>query len=180
MSGRTFIAAAALLTLLVPGIAAGQSVCVECKEPERTYSCSVKDSERVQKIQGAARALEYLCISEIAHSGKHLSCRVGTGYSGPCIGQTFEIDVARLGSDQVVVGRPDASGAVVPPAAGSPQPEPARKGPPQTLEELARNTVSKSKEQISAADQSVRKAGDAVGGTLKKTWDCLASLFNRC
>lgn len=165
--------AAFLIVALASGNAAGQGICVECKGPDQTYRCTIKDSEKVQHVRGASRATEFVCITEIARSGGHQSCRVGSGYSGPCIGQNHEIDLSKL---------PPASTTShpVPDALADEKPGASATGPPQTLEELARNTMSKSKEQIGAADESVRKAGGAVGGTFKKTWDCVASLFSRC
>ena len=187
MRKGVFALAASAIALLT-GPAVAQGVCVECKGPERGYRCTVKDAERAQQFRGGQRALEFLCISEIARAGGHQSCRVSTGYSGPCIGQPHEIDVAQLGKDNVVGGRPPGAedgapgsqaGAAVgpsdPPAKG-----PVKKGPPETLEELARETVAKSKAQLSNADEGVKKAGSAVGGAVKQTWDCLASLFKRC
>ncbi len=156
-----------------------QGVCVECKGPDQTYRCTIKDSEKVQNVRGIGRAAEYVCMTELARLGSHQSCRVSTAYSGPCIGVAQELDLAKLAipeapaADQAAKdGKSQSSEA--------PQPKPADTGPPKTLEELARNTMSKSKEQISAADESMRKAGGAVEGTLKKTWNCVASLFSRC
>jgi hypothetical protein len=181
MSIRSAALGLLLVFTLAPREALAQSLCVECRAPDRTYSCSVKDSERVRNVRGVSKGLEFLCVSEIARSRQHETCRVGTTYAGPCIGEPLEIDVARLGSQLPAVAAPEgAAPPVGQPAPGAPLPQPAKSEPPKTLEELARNTVTKSKEQLDAADQSVRKAGDAVGGTLKRTWDCMVSLFSRC
>lgn len=179
---------AAMAVVLLTGPAVAQGVCVECKGPERGYRCNVKDAERAQQFRGGQRALEFLCISELARVGGHESCRVSTGYSGPCIGQPHEIDVAQLGKDNVIGGKPPVAevDALEGPEATAVAPSNpqakglGKKGPPETLEELARETVSKSKAQLSNADEGVRKAGSAVGGAVKQTWECLASLFKRC
>jgi hypothetical protein len=180
MSARIPSAFSALLVVIASDIASAQGVCVECREPDRNYRCSIKDAERVQGIRGSAKAIEFLCIQEIARANGHQSCRAGTSYAGPCIGQAYDIDLSKAAP-------PDGDQATKQPMPGAPDPEapasvavPARKGPPQTLEEVARETVSKSKEQISAADENMKKAGDAVGGAVKKTWNCVASLFSRC
>jgi|LNFM01.2.fsa_nt_gb hypothetical protein len=171
--------AASITAALASGSAIAQGVCVECKSPDQTYRCSIKDSEKVQNVRGVGRATEYVCMTELARLGSHQSCRVSTSYSGPCIGIAQELDLAKLTpattpspGQMAPDGKPLSSEA--------PLPQPAKTGPPKTLEELARNTVSKSKEQISAADESMRKAGGAVEGTLKKSWDCVVSLFSRC
>lgn len=168
--------AAFALAVLAPASAMAQAVCVECKGPERTYSCTVKDSAKVQHVRGAPRAVEFVCISEIARAGGHESCRVGTGYSGPCIGQQFVVDLSRPLPETETV---QTQMPHVKPDGDKPVPQPV-KGPPQTLEQLARETMSKSKDQFSAADETMRKAGGAVGNSLKKTWDCMTSLFTRC
>ncbi len=176
MPGRA-AATAVVLIALAGSSAAAQNVCVECRDPERSYRCSVKDADKAQNVRGIGRALEYVCITEIARAGNHQSCRVSTGYSGPCIGHPHEIDLAKLGAEPPAQ---NAEQAAPPGQAGAaPQATPV-KGPPQTLDELARETFAKSKEQISAADEKMRKAGDAVGGSLKRTWDCVASMFSRC
>jgi hypothetical protein len=180
---RSAVAALAFFSAIAPGRASAQGLCVECRAPDRTYSCSVKDSERVSNVRGASKALEFLCASEIARSNRHESCRVGTSFSGPCIGEPFEIDVARLGTDATSASPPLSQSQSGPSPATSPAvlpAQPAKTGPPKTLEELARNTVAKSKEHLDAADEGVRRAGNAVGDSLKKTWDCVVSLFSRC
>lgn len=165
--------------VLLPGSAAGQGVCVSCVGPDRDYRCTVKDSEKVQHVRGSGRAIDFVCISEIARSGGHQSCKVGTGYSGPCIGQHFEIDVGKMAAGDGTKEKATTETADQTPSATANKAPPPQ-GPPQTLEELARDAMSKSKDQISAADKGLRKAGDAVGGSLKKTWDCVASFFSRC
>lgn len=167
------------LSMLAGGAASAQSVCVECREPEKSYRCTIKGSEKVQNVKGSSRAIEFVCISEIARARGHQSCRVSTGYAGPCIGEHHEVDIARPAGDSAAAASPEKS-AGESSAKSEQQAQPKPKGPPQTLEELARDTMSKSKEQMTAADEGMRKAGSAVTGTLKKTWDCMASLFSRC
>lgn len=184
-----WIACATSAVVLLSDAAAAQEVCVACNGPDRGYRCTVKEGDRVKQVRGAQRAFEFLCLTELARVGGHESCRVRTGYSGPCIGQPHEVDVSQVPKDAVVIGRPPnegegaASESATSAAAASvpqPQPVPAKKGPPETLEQLARETMSKSKDQISNADESVRKAGGAVTGAVKQTWECLTSLFKRC
>lgn len=179
MYQRATAIAVSLAAALATGSAMAQGVCVECKAPDQTYRCTIKDSDKVQNVRGAGRAIEYVCMTELARLGSHQSCRVSTTYSGPCIGAAQELDLAKLSLPAAPAsGQAAADGKA--PSSEAPEPQPANSGPPKTLEELARNTMTKSKEQISAADESMRKAGGAVEGTLKKTWNCVTSLFSRC
>ena len=171
----------AITGMLLPGSVVAQGICVDCQGPDRSYRCTVKDGERAQQFRSGQRALEILCMSEMARFGSHQSCRVNTTYAGPCIGHPLEVDVAKAGADFVAGGKPPEHEASVEEARPTAAPaSPPKKGPPQTLEELARDTMAKSKEQISAADENFKKAGNAVGGAAQKTWDCVASLFQRC
>lgn len=180
MSPRATLITAGFAATLASGSAAAQGVCVECKGPDQTYRCTIKDGEKVQNIRGAGRATEYICMTEMARAGSHQSCRVSTSYAGPCIGTAREIDLAKINLPAApATGQAAPEGQAQAP--GQPAvAQPENNGPPKTLEELARNTVSKSKEQMAAADENMRKAGGAVEGTLKKTWNCVASLFSRC
>jgi len=177
MFGRQYALAAVLAIAAVPSSAAAQAVCVDCADPERNYRCTVKDAERVQSTRGIGRGLEFLCISEIARANGHRSCRVNTTFTGPCIGQHYEIDLMRTGTDNAAAApQPGEKSADV----AAKQAAPAPKGPPQTVEELAKDTMAKSKEQLSAVDEKMRQAGSAVGNAVKKSWECLASLFKQC
>lgn len=169
-----------------PASASQTAICVQCLGPDVTYRCEVKDSHRVERIRGSSRALEFVCITELAKAGNHQSCRAGSNFSGPCIGEPRLIDLSKSGDAVVIGGNPEG-----PPAAGGgvQAPEGAKTsertgtrpdGPPQTLEELARVTVSKSKKQISEADEKMQEASGAVGKALKKSWACLSSLFTDC
>ena len=78
MSGRGAATCVAILVAAASSVAVAQGVCVDCAEPDRNYRCTVKDAERVQHIRGSNRAVEVLCISEVARAGGHKSCRVNT------------------------------------------------------------------------------------------------------
>jgi hypothetical protein len=169
-----------------PASASPTAVCVQCRGPDVTYRCEVKDSHRVERIRGSPRALEFVCITELAKAGKHQSCRAGSNFSGPCIGEPRLIDLSKSG-DAVVIGSnpagpPAAVGGVQAPDVATTSERTSVKpdGPPQTLEELARVTVSKSKKQIAEADEKMQEASGAVGKALKKSWACLSSLFTDC
>ena len=162
---------------------------MECSSPGFTYKCSVKDSERIGQSRNAERALEYVCITELARAGGHQSCRVSREFAGPCIGHARLIDISRPADQSAVVPGTTASGEAADAKAGAPKP--AGQEPPQTLEALARDTVSKSQQQLSETDQKMKnaaksagaeieKAGNAVGDAVKKSVGCLVTLFTKC
>lgn len=159
---------------------AAQDICVECSGPDMTYRCTVKDAGRVQHIRGSGKAIEFVCITELARAGSHKSCKVGTGYSGPCIGHPREIDVSKAGEPVILGAQPPETGATLDGPARAAAEVQKKADQPETLEQLARETVTKSKEQWSQADNNMKKAGDAVGGAIKKSWHCLATLFTKC
>jgi hypothetical protein len=159
-----------------------------CTTPSATYRCAIEGTERVAQYRGSSRVIQYLCITELAKIGGHASCSVGRNTGAACIGElkVLRADEALAAAEAVVRdGNP-------PP--GPPQTEPGPppgSGPPRTLEELARRTVEQSgdqfqnagktvKDSAKSAGQQIEKAGDAVGGAVKKTWTCLTSLFTNC
>jgi hypothetical protein len=100
-----------------------------------------------------------------------------------------------------------AGADVVPPYLAEPQPAPvnpeaqspglaAGEGPaqeapadtppqtPQTVEELAKQTVEASGKGLKQAGEAVgdtaKSTGEAVGNALSKTWKCMSSLFSDC
>ena len=172
-----------MFAVSLAGTVAAQEVCVECSGPGASYKCSVKDGERLGQSRNGGRALEYVCITELAKAGGHESCRASRDFAGPCIGRERVLDLARPAGQSAVVVEPGAE--VGEPAVAAPKP------PPNTLEELARDTVAKSKEQLGEADQKMKdaaknagvhieKAGSAVGDVVKKSVGCLVSLFTKC
>lgn len=181
MFGRSFLLGATALIAALPTVAAAQAVCVDCADPERNYKCTVKDADRVQNVRGIGRGFEFLCISEIARANGHRSCRVNTTFAGPCIGQPYEIDLARSGAGNANAAPPPGEAPADEAAkASAPAAAPTKKGPPQTVEELAKDTMASSKKQLSVVDEKMREAGSAVGNAVKKSWDCLTSLFKGC
>ena len=182
------VALSAILVVSFPALpATAQQVCVECAGPPATYKCTVKDADKLAASPKLARyagqALGYVCVTELAKAGGHERCRVTTDYAGPCIGRERTVDLAR----------PADESAVLPPEVAEEQPAPAPPvdAPPRTLEELARKSAEQSKEQLSQADQKLKevaksagaeieKAGTAVGDAVKKSVECVFTLFKSC
>ncbi|HXF54244.1 MAG TPA: hypothetical protein VNK52_08995 [Hyphomicrobiaceae bacterium] len=167
----------------------GAEICVICTSPPATYRCTVEGAERVTHLRGSDRVLQYVCITELAKLGGHASCSVDRRSSGICFGELKVLQAGdALAAAEAAVG--EASRRSAPPA-DTRADGPSDEGPPRTLEELARKSVEQSstqlknagravKETAKSAGEQIEKAGDAVGGAVKKTWTCLKSLFADC
>ena len=184
--GAAITGSLVLAVQFLAGPASAQEACVECSSPAATYKCSVKDAQKLGSSRNLERALEYVCITELAKAGRHESCRVTREFAGPCIGQARLLDLSKQSDQSAVV--PEAGSTSVPQPAAQ---QPAGPQPPRTLEELARETVAKSKQQMTENDQKLKdaaksagneieKAGTAVGDAVKKTFGCLVTLFTKC
>jgi hypothetical protein len=167
---------------------AAAETCVVCTTPPATYRCTIEGAERVAQFRGSDRVLQYVCITELAKLGGHASCSVGRKSADICTGELKVLQAGdALAAAESAIGEPGPR----PGLAQSAQPGPPADGPPRTLEELARKSVEQSADQLQSAGKTVKdtaktagqqieKAGDAVGGAVKKTWTCLASLFTNC
>ena len=163
-SAMTWTRAAVVLVAATAsqGGALAQDVCIVCEEPRATYRCIAQDGP----TRPSDAHLQLVCITEIAKSGGHASCSASRKQTGPCEGVIRQV-VA--GAAPPVLSQPP--GGAPDPAQGEAAKKP--KGPPETVEELAKQTAKSTKEQIV-------KAGDSVGGAAKKSWRCLTSLFKDC
>lgn len=153
--------------VLLAAPAAAQDVCVTCAGPDRTYRCQIAGADGAAPVKHADKVAQFVCISELARKGGHSSCKVKRdGFSG-CLG---DLEVLKAGGAQPVA--PGVAGSVSPPTTDQGAVKPAE-GPPKTMVELAKRTGEASKEQLD-------KTGAAVGGAMKKTWDCVSSFFTTC
>jgi hypothetical protein len=170
-----------LLICVLSQQANAQEYCVTCTGPEAIYRCIVGGEATVEAR--SARG-QFLCIKELAKSGRHASCRVDRSSSGPCDGEPRTVMFPEF---------PDVpSEDFVPPAQELESPfdgeteaqppyqetspvnpnenaEPAPEAAPKTVMEMAKGT-----------GKNLKKAGDAVGNAAKKTWTCLSSFFSDC
>ena len=160
----------ATLAMAPSALAQANEVCVSCSGPPAVYRCTVDDADSVTRYKGGDRILQFICTTELSKAGGHQKCRTRRGSAEPCIG--MERTVSLSGSidalaEQAADGEPTESSDLEPAA-----PEKAS-GPPKTVEELARRTATASKDQLD-------KTGSAVGGAMKKSWNCMISLFQDC
>jgi len=177
-------------TLLIPmacalcTVAAAQEYCVVCFDPPARYRCVVGSDPGTAPSPSRA---QFVCITELARTGQHASCAVGRTSTEPCDGDVQSVFV------------PSTSGAPLPPAmqaqepvAPSPappdettaevpgEPPPASDAPPETVEELAKQTVEASGKGLKKAGEAVNETAKSAGNAVSKTWKCLSSLFSDC
>lgn len=176
-------------------------LCVVCEAPSQSYRCKFPDVD-LGRASGAAGRLA--CITVLAKHGGHRRCKIERKQPGfSCLGKVRVLSPEGQildGTGERVTSpatKPEASPAQTDDAAGIDSPQdatpttapaddtPAREEktndkPPKTVEEFARNTAKQSSENLEKAGKQIGKAGDAIAGAAKKTWDCIASLFTSC
>jgi hypothetical protein len=161
-------------------VAGAQALCVVCSEPDAIYRCQADPNYP----RPADNRLNLLCITELARAGNHGTCGVRRQQSA-CEGPLRT--VAIIPSDGA---QPAAQPGPLLPGPAPVQPEqtaapaPARSGPPETVEELAKRTAAQSKQQIESATSAVgnvaKKTSGAVEDAASKSWRCITSLFKDC
>jgi len=198
---RIVLAAASTLSLAtLPGTARATEYCVTCEGPNAIYRCVV---EGTPDGPGTNPSASLLCISEMAARGHHERCAVSRGAPFPCPGLTATIAAqpdlpanpqssadapagppVTEGHPSEAVGQEEENAAGVPPAS-------APSKVPQTMEELAGQTMRSSKEGLAKAGEAIggtaKKAGEhignagsAIGNAASKTWGCVTSFFQHC
>lgn len=183
--------------------ASANAYCVACFEPDAVYRCMVKG--QAEGVPPDPRH-QIQCIKELAQQGGHARCSVERFSAQGCDGPVKVIDPnaaavpppvdqpAEVQQDQL---DPPAAVVTGDPEHGDTQPveeeaAPAKpKGPPRTVEELAKSTAESTKkgledvgktvtDQTKKAGDQIEGAGSALGNAAKKTWDCLSSFFGDC
>ncbi|MFA5948869.1 MAG: hypothetical protein WC807_01155 [Hyphomicrobium sp.] len=180
--------------------AVAEEYCVNCAGPAAIYRCTIQGTA---DGRGADPRHQLLCIGELAKTGKHETCTVSKSAPFPCPG---ELKVVAAPPNTLPTGPAPQVAAPAPPtsspvpasptdvpaadaAAPAPQEGPAKV--PQTVEELAGQTVKSTKEGLEKAGEAVGgsakkageqigSAGNVVGDAAKKTWNCLTSLLKDC
>jgi hypothetical protein len=181
------------LALATPVAAAGEEYCVTCSGPDASYRCLI--GGEAPAASHSSRG-QFLCITELAKAGGHSSCSAARGQATPCAGETRTVMYSLAdpnAAPQEVTAPPTPT--VQPPASAAPAtgqqlapvaippgppgqpyaPPPAEAGAapqtpkPNAVEDLANKT-----------GKAVSDTGKAVGNAVKKSWDCVASLFGKC
>jgi hypothetical protein len=160
--------ARAALALLVLGTAASpasaQEYCVVCTTPDAKYRCSIGGEPNI--AAGASRG-QLLCITELARTGGHASCSVGRNTGEPCDGQPRTVMFPETGAPAAPVVEVEP----VPPPQGAPPAAPLPLAPHETPGEA---------QPPAAPPPPSEGNGNAFGNAMKKSWDCLSSLFSDC
>ncbi|MEQ1696014.1 MAG: hypothetical protein ABL901_09270 [Hyphomicrobiaceae bacterium] len=157
-----------------------------CSEPAAAYRCGF-EGETAAPASAAGNQL--LCIKDLAVRGGHKSCSIDRARArGPCEGTLVALP-------NPADGAAAAPPATVPPpiaeAPSAPAPPETKDKQPATVEALAKATVEQSKKDWEKANatvkdttieagQDLKKAGNAVGNAVKKSWNCVVSLFSSC
>lgn len=175
--GRSLaLTAMAISALSMPAAAA--EYCVTCANPPAMYRCAISGTA---SEPGSDPGQSLACIQQLATAGKHETCLVSKSAPFPCPGELRTIE-AQLAPPPPP---PQAEGDAAKPTAPPPN------AVPRTVEELAKQTVEQTKTGIEKAGEAVSgtvdkageatgKAGSAIGNAMKKTWDCLSTLFTGC
>lgn len=194
MSSKSYLRGLIAFALLSAPAAMAGELCVVCSEPNGAYRCAIEgDTSSGPPLPG----VQLLCIKELATRGAHKSCSIDrTAAAGPCDAALVTLARPADGTLQAVappVERPVSaavSDATTSPPAQPPV-QPTKDNPPATVEALAKAAAEQSKkdwdktnaqvkETTAVAGQQLEKAGNAVGNAVKKSWDCVASLFAHC
>jgi hypothetical protein len=176
--------------LVVCGLASeasAQEYCVTCTAPPAIYRCTIANEAGTAAPPSRG---QLLCITELAKTGNHASCSVGRTAAEPCLGEprtvmftsAAEAELPPIGGQQPGPAEPES------PALADGEPPPADEAPadapPQTVEELAKQTVEASGKGLKKAGEAVsdgaKSTGEAVGNAVSKTWKCMTSLFSDC
>ncbi|MBV1696384.1 MAG: hypothetical protein KGP27_18130 [Hyphomicrobiales bacterium] len=170
MRARWTAIGSGLAALLATATVAGaQEYCVSCTEPAALYRCVI-DNPR----PGATPSLQVLCLTTMAHEGKHGQCTVLRGVT------VFQCDgpVRRVSLPPEIPAGPPGQTAAAPsqPAATPAQPQ----GEPKTLVELAKRAKDQSDQQWKNAGENWRSAGEKTGQFFKNAFNCIGSLFTKC
>lgn len=204
---RTLLAFAAVFTAAVMGSSTSsmaRDLCVTCQEPFAVYRCAF-DGNSPFHITAPGASL--VCARELAQRGGHARCGVQRNSFASCEG---ELVVITPPGDDLMPQTPPAGAAGTLDSEGLPaasdatgenataedtalveELEPEPKGPPKTVEELAKRTAKSTKQGLQDAGDAVAgatrktgekigEAGSAIGGAAKSTWRCLSTLFTDC
>ncbi len=146
--------------------AIADATCVICYDPPGVYRCQVSTANMTQQGHLA-------CLQQIAAEGGHGSCSIRRGMTASdCDGPIKTI----VGPAAPIQTPSIAKGGSAAPASEAP----ASGEPPRTVAEAARRAKNNADSQLKATEEQLRSSGEKTGGALKRSWDCMLSLFKKC
>ncbi|MEQ1611875.1 MAG: hypothetical protein ABL904_03915 [Hyphomicrobiaceae bacterium] len=165
-------------------VAEAQETCVVCSGPAAVYRCTIEKADKIARFGSMAdKAIQTVCIKEMARNGGHETCAVSRE-TAPAICDGIQrqipltslLDAARPAPPKpATTPVPSALPAPVPTAASPPtvaipvKPADPKDSPPRTVQELAERTGENSKKQL-----------ESFGEATSRTWGCVISLFKKC
>lgn len=177
---RVTISLAAIALWGCVSLAFAQEYCVTCTGPPANYRCTIGGEPRPA---GTSSRGQLLCITELARTGGHTSCSVGRNNEEPCPGELRTVMFPAVPTD-------DPSAPPIAQGQGPQMAEPAPAGDDlaaandgedtEPVENNHSTVADLTKKTIDTTGEGIKNAGDAVGGAVKKTWDCLSSFFGDC
>ena len=191
-------AMAVLAMAVLSGAASAQEYCVTCTGPEAMYRCVIGGEASLAARSSRA---QFLCITELAKAGGHASCSAARGQATPCPGETRTVmfSLADPNGMPAEATAPVPMGQPSPPPAAAVSPSPGHglapvelppvghqqeplPPPNETAANPAHNTQKPNmvEDLANKTGKAVTDTGKAVGGAVKKSWDCVTSLFGNC
>lgn len=160
---------------------------MRCTSPDQSYLCEVAGAN----LGDNSRTVGFYCAGRLAQEHGHRTCAVARD-DAQCEGDyrryVYERDAPSL---PLLDQGPGAPTQAQDAQAQEPQVAKEKKGPPETVVELTRETARKTGEGLKrAADETarttrgfgerVRDAADVVGRATRNTMKCIGSLFDDC
>lgn len=193
-------------TAFLPALAA--EFCVVCGEPDGIYRCIAADVSAASRDTGAQLQCIQDIARRAGHKTCTIERAAGAVCNGPqwVAGAADPIGSA-VGERQPVAGDQSGRPSVMPPVGPLPAtgageqavatPQRRRDGSGQTFFPAGSPAPAGSDSAVGgggaqvqeralprtpdeASGSTLDKAGKAVGGAAKKTWECVSSLFSRC
>ena len=178
------VAALAMPVLGIPGLRA-DGICIKCTGPAATYRCAVQGAD----VPEDARSKRFYCASRIAEEEHHSAC-AAVRREKQCTGaqRSYVFDARTPLPNDLRMPQERESSQRRGEAAET-------DGPPETVEELTRETARRTGESLErAADETVETtrgigervrgaASDAAGAVdraARATFRCIGSLFDEC
>lgn len=159
------------------------SFCVVCNQPVETYECVLPSEVARTDNSLARRGMRLACVQGIARAKNHGQCSIRKGVQGACLG--VPILLADLVEAEALKRQAEQSGQRKTKSSEATVTQPRLKkersqDEPRTLVELTERTIDATGEQLEKAGKSLEDAGGAATTFMRRSWECVTSLFADC